>query len=1177
MRASSHTGIQTRPQDGIVVRACGGRLGVMPVFILTATICGVLALPALAAQHPPLGSFGSANQPTFGSARAVTVDQETGDVLVVDSLAGTISRFHADGTPADFSALGSNVISGAGPAEETPFSFGSAFEEEVAVDSSGGVASGDIYVAQPQNPVKAVDVFAETGQYLGQLTAAGGQEFSEPCGVTVDGSGHVFVGNYGGQVYKFEPTLNPVANADNTATFETVARPCTLAAGAGPSAGSLFVATFEGSVTKISSETGEVDYGVVEGGDNPTSSVDLASGYLVVASGDTAKEFDVSGASGATLVDTITEQSEVEGVAVNGASGHVYVAASAGTGEERLGATGLLEYGPLTNFPPMIEGQQVLSGASAEASLEAQVNPAGQPTTVKVEYGLDSSYGKSTTPVSIGAGEVSRSVGVSLQGLGAGQLYHFRFSATNATGTSVGGDQTLRTSRLPAGEATCPNAALRTGSAVRLADCRAYEMVTPVDKNNTDIYGLEDLSNNLAETNQSAINGEALTYTTSQGFGDAEGTPYMSQYIASRTGDSWVNHSITPPQGTSRLNPGKRITLEFQDFSPDLCVSLLNHYTDPPLAPGAVEGLANIYRRTNCGALEYETVSTIQPVSVGTVPEPASIQGLSEDGRCALYFIVGLYETCDGETKQVNLLPDGTQAREGFVGTLGFAQGTQEFAFRLGDYQHAISADGSRVYWSPGPLEAPLYVRENAQAEPSALGSDGECLEPAKACTIPVSAESARTHFWGASPDGARAIYSVEPSNEAEKQELYEFDIETGASTLLASEVRGVMGVDEQASRVYFVSEESIQGQGTAGKPNLYLLDATVTGVGRYKFIATVSREDALFGIGEGKRLGMVQQWPIHRVARVSADGLHAVFSAYAPLTGYDNRDAVSGERDFEVFVYDALGDGGAGSLSCVSCNPTGQRPHGVDVNVEEEPFSNPNWSAGLVPPNKTAFHELRAMSEDGTRVFFDSYDALLPADTNGKEDVYEWEAPGSGPSGDRCMESSSSFSPANDGCLSLISSGESPSNSEFVDASPDGRDVFFKTAASLVSQDPGLIDIYDAREGGGFAPPPGQPSGCEGTACQNRVPASQALTPASSAFSGPGDVTTPSPSVVSSVKPKSLTRARKLAKALGVCKKARKKRKRVACEKRVRKQYGVRKAAKRSSKRRVGDDGRVK
>ena len=70
---------------------------------------------------------------------------------------------------------------------------------------------------------------------------------------------------------------------------------------------------------------------------------------------------------------------------------------------------------------------------------------------------------------------------ISIAGLCAG-------SAVAASSPAAGGDGPLaRTSS--AGE-TCPNAAFRTGPAASLPDCRAYEMVSPVDKNGGDITTL---------------------------------------------------------------------------------------------------------------------------------------------------------------------------------------------------------------------------------------------------------------------------------------------------------------------------------------------------------------------------------------------------------------------------------------------------------------------------------------------------------------------------------------------------------------------------------------------------------------------------------------------------------------------------------------------------------------
>jgi hypothetical protein len=89
----------------------------------------------------------------------------------------------------------------------------------------------------------------------------------------------------------------------------------------------------------------------------------------------------------------------------------------------------------------------------------------------------------------------------------------------------------------------------------------------------------------------------------------------------------------------------------------------------------------------------------------------------------------------------------------------------------------------------------------------------------------------------------------------------------------------------------------------------------------------------------------------------------------------------------------------------------------------------------------------------------------------------------------------------------SLISSGQSPSDSELIDASQGGSDVFFTTSSSLLPQGPGLVDVYDAREGGGYPPPPKPPAICEGDACQGAISAPNDPTPASSSFEGAGNL----------------------------------------------------------------------
>jgi hypothetical protein len=144
-----------------------------------------------------------------------------------------------------------------------------------------------------------------------------------------------------------------------------------------------------------------------------------------------------------------------------------------------------------------------------------------------------------------------------------------------------------------------------------------------------------------------------------------------------------------------------------------------------------------------------------------------------------------------------------------------------------------------------------------------------------------------------------------------------------------------------------------------------------------------------------------------------------------------------------------------------------------------------------------------RILSADGRKLFFNSYDSLVPRDSNGAGDVYEWEAASSASA---CAEMGAElYVESAAGCLSLISTGESPQDSEFLEASPDGANVFFATAQSLLPQDQGAIDIYDARQLGGFPPVSPAPAACEGESCQPKASQPAGTSPGS-AVAGPGN-----------------------------------------------------------------------
>ncbi len=291
--------------------------------------------------------------------------------------------------------------------------------------------------------------------------------------------------------------------------------------------------------------------------------------------------------------------------------------------------------------------------------------------------------------------------------------------------------------------------------------------------------------------------------------------------------------------------------------------------------------------------------------------------------------------------------------------------------------------------------------------------------------------------FQTASTDGSLAFFT-------KGAHLYRYNATTEAATDLTpgGEVEGVLGASEDGSRVYYL---------TAAGLFLWTAPGTAT------------------EIAPGPPAAFAGDYPpTTGTARLSADGSKLLFLSKASLTGYDNTDQKTGEPDTEAYLYSAAPGGGGGTLICASCNPTGERPLG--------PSTIPGAIANGAQPGATQAYKPRDLSADGRRLFFDSSDALVLQDTNNAPDAYEWEAAGVG----TCTRPG--------GCIALISSGRDAEPSSFIDASADGSDAFFLTAASLVPSDPGSADLYDARQAGGFPIPP-SPIPCNGDACQSLPP----------------------------------------------------------------------------------------
>ncbi len=838
---------------------------------------------------------------------------------------------------------------------------------------------------------------------------------------------------------------------------------------------------------------------------------------------------------------------------------------------------------------PTIAGVSVSNMTSSEATVSAEIYPHGELATYRVEYGPSDVYGSSTTEASISVQHGPADIQAQLTGLTPSSEYHYRIVATNHTGSEQSPDATFTTSE-----------AIVVGSQ-GLPDNRAYEMVTPPFNEDSNVYvplsygHTNEAVNGSVQTShlfQVADNGSSVAYIgdATSGGGNGEGGGGIgNQFLASRlAGGGWVTKSIQPP--------GAFVT-EYEGFSSDLSVGVLESGTpaepkDLPLSEEALgDGYGVLYARTasestyrplftkavqpnrTTGFGSNRTINTLKndaynPVLAGG---STSFSDLLFEANDALLGGDGvleselqqdvkaeiakgenknyLYDSTGGKLSLIDVSPEGRVVPDA---TIGAPPDAYPLSRNPPNFGGAISADGNRVYWSR--LETTgenlnviedirerttgLYLRENPGNSQSPV-MNGKCSVPSDACTVQVSAGEAQ--YWASAANGRYAFYS-------EGGGLYRFDAEPGpggsSRRVLAGPEAGVMGVlgaSDDGEDVYFVATQALVGENSEGadpvegKPNLYLSHSGDSPI----FIATLSPEDGIgvlpYGALPGGNAANFGDWQAglgHRTARVTGNGAGVVFMSNQSLSvpgyphGYPNMGAD------EIYVYEA----GSNSLFCASCGSTREGASGY------LPIS---WGDSTLP---------QWISEDGNRVFFDSSSALVSQDTNGEQDVYEWEREGTG----TCTNSVS----VNGGCVFLLSGGTSKAASWLIGAGETGNDVFVATRAQLVPEDQNdAFDLYDVRVGG--VKPVSLPQ-CTGSGCQGvPAPPPTFATPSSVTFNGVGNFP-PTTTVTVKAKAKPRSRAQKLASALKACRKT-SKRKRASCEARARKRYGPLKKTRKS------------
>jgi hypothetical protein len=860
----------------------------------------------------------------------------------------------------------------------------------------------------------------------------------------------------------------------------------------------------------------------------------------------------------------------------------------------------------------VIEGVQATELTGASVTLNASVDPEGVPgASCKLEWATEAqwdetkSYG-ATLPCDPQAlsGSSPIPVTVHLTGLGADSTYHYRFVVEDQNGATETPDHSFIfiTPPQPAG---CGNEGLReVNASMTLPDCRAYELVTPPEKNGALIGVL--FTNNIPPA--IADDGSRMIALSIQCFAQptscvgtrlAEGEPFQF----TRTAGGWQTKPLALSAETFstssawRFNPNTGEVLFSAPTSPREEDDWYVRQEDGSLADlGALwEGPLTLHNLR--GLEEGKTVAT---ADFSHVLFESQEPFWSFDGGKAS--AQGLYEyPGSGGTGPQLVGVTGGEGSHDLIGACGSGIVARET-------QEALSADGRTAYFevkhcsggtgvnasNPVPVQE-VFVRidgESSDARTVAISEPGQIGQANPTCTSTqcVANTSNPKQFRDAffeqgAADGSRAYFTStqQLTNEATQDPnasdsavgdhcnstvgvngcnlyLYEdpqqdplsgthlIDVSAGDTTGLGPEVQGMLATSGDGSHAYFIARgvltEAANAEGqhaTEGADNLYAYERDVVHPqGQLSYIATLSGSDE-------------PEWLAQKRANVSPDGRYLVFESHRGLTS----DARS-EGPAQIYRYDAQ----TGHLTRISFGERGFNDNGNSGSEGAD--------ASIASIGKTDLQRISplrtdpTMSDDGSRVFFQSPVALTPGALAevpaGKvglaQNIYEWEAPSVG----SCPTSEAH------GCVSLISDGKDttetpsipPNAVELLGSDRTGENVFFTTNDRLTPEDTDTQrDYYDARIDGGF-PAPAQPATpCEADSCRGAPTLPPVFGPlATLTFQGPGNP--PAPTNKPPVKPpnKPLTTQQKLTKALKACHTKHNRHKRLTCEHNAHKKY---------------------
>ena len=455
---------------------------------------------------------------------------------------------------------------------------------------------------------------------------------------------------------------------------------------------------------------------------------------------------------------------------------------------------------------------------------------------------------------------------------------------------------------LPTAAQACPNEAVRAQEAEhdayagRLPDCRAYEQVSPIEKNTTDAMGRPDFV-------QSSPSGNSVTYYSVVPFPGIAASSEFPQYLSIRGGMSWSMQGLNLPAESGSESELYGLT----EDNAEMIAGVLPEFEERfLLAPGAELEHTNAYVRDNATG-EYKLLGA----RVGSVKYADS----TPDGAHVLFtsthneLVPGVVD----EAENPYLYEwDRETGKLSFVGYVkgaapesGTLAGSNEDEGRETYRQDTLSEDGSRIFFSEKEGEQKVYMRE-----------------PEAERTVEISQAAAQ--WRAATPDGSKTFYT-------EGGNLWEYNVETATRTALtegSSGVLGVLGISHDGSYAYFAAEGVLAANenGNGRKAEIGPQDANLYewhagSPASTTFIATLNKETGddtnWLGFADHGEVGASDQG--NKASRVSGDGATLLFSSTNDVTGYVHTPLN------EIYLYGPTEPLSPSNPRCVSCNPTGQ------------------------------------------------------------------------------------------------------------------------------------------------------------------------------------------------------------------------------------------------------------